>query len=419
MFGRHDLIQDAPIGRISLLTCRNALMYFNPETQARVLERLSFAMAEPGVLVLGARRDAAHPQPRLRPARPALPDLPPRGPAPASAACRTPAGAPLLGKVAQAAFVSAAEAQLVLDAEGGLALVNEAAVRAFARRAGRRGPAVPGPRGQLPPRRAARRHRGGRPRPRGRRGQGRRAWAASRPARWYDVQVVPLLDGPERPARRADHLPRRHALPHADRPAGHRAPRARDRVRGAAVLQRGARDDERGAAERCRGARDHQRGAAEHQRGARDDERGAAEHQRGAADPQRRAARAHGRGQPGQRVPREHPHRAARRRRGRRRRARRPGVERARRADVGAARPRGHRLALPQPRHRPAGRGPARRAAAGAVRRVEHLDLRVASVNRFGRKVQCAIGISPLRSYLGAITGAIVLMEENDGEPAA
>ena len=49
----------------------------------------------------------------------------------------------------------------------------------------------------------------------------------------------------------------------------------------------------------------------------------------------------------------------------------------------------------------------------------EHLDLRVASVNRFGRKVQCAIGISPLRSYLGAVTGAIVLMEENDGEPAA
>ena len=35
IFGRHDLIQDAPISRIDLLICRNTLMYFNTETQAR------------------------------------------------------------------------------------------------------------------------------------------------------------------------------------------------------------------------------------------------------------------------------------------------------------------------------------------------------------------------------------------------
>jgi two-component system, chemotaxis family, CheB/CheR fusion protein len=29
IFGRHDLIQDAPISRIDLLVCRNTLMYFN------------------------------------------------------------------------------------------------------------------------------------------------------------------------------------------------------------------------------------------------------------------------------------------------------------------------------------------------------------------------------------------------------
>jgi two-component system CheB/CheR fusion protein len=37
IFGRHDLINDAPISRIDLLTCRNTLMYLNGETQARVL----------------------------------------------------------------------------------------------------------------------------------------------------------------------------------------------------------------------------------------------------------------------------------------------------------------------------------------------------------------------------------------------
>ena len=35
IFGRHDLVQDAPISRIDLLACRNTLMYFNSETQAR------------------------------------------------------------------------------------------------------------------------------------------------------------------------------------------------------------------------------------------------------------------------------------------------------------------------------------------------------------------------------------------------
>ena len=44
IFGRHNLIQDAPISRIDLLSCRNTLMYLNTETQARILERLHFAL---------------------------------------------------------------------------------------------------------------------------------------------------------------------------------------------------------------------------------------------------------------------------------------------------------------------------------------------------------------------------------------
>jgi two-component system CheB/CheR fusion protein len=53
IFGRHDLIQDAPISRIDLLVCRNTLMYLNSETQANVLARFSFALREGGYLLLG------------------------------------------------------------------------------------------------------------------------------------------------------------------------------------------------------------------------------------------------------------------------------------------------------------------------------------------------------------------------------
>ena len=53
IFGRNDLLQDAPISRIDLLACRNALMYFNAETQARIVTRLGFALKPQGVLFLG------------------------------------------------------------------------------------------------------------------------------------------------------------------------------------------------------------------------------------------------------------------------------------------------------------------------------------------------------------------------------
>ena len=44
IFGRHDLVQDAPISRLDLLVCRNALMYLNAETQARALSKFHFAI---------------------------------------------------------------------------------------------------------------------------------------------------------------------------------------------------------------------------------------------------------------------------------------------------------------------------------------------------------------------------------------
>jgi two-component system, chemotaxis family, CheB/CheR fusion protein len=53
IFGRHNLMQDAPISRVDLLSCRNTLMYFNAETQSRILTRFHFALNDGGVLLLG------------------------------------------------------------------------------------------------------------------------------------------------------------------------------------------------------------------------------------------------------------------------------------------------------------------------------------------------------------------------------
>ncbi|WNZ27225.1 PAS domain-containing protein [Leptolyngbya sp. NK1-12] len=53
IFGRHDLIQDPPISKIDLLVCRNTLMYFNAETQSRILARFHFALRDGGFIFLG------------------------------------------------------------------------------------------------------------------------------------------------------------------------------------------------------------------------------------------------------------------------------------------------------------------------------------------------------------------------------
>ncbi len=53
IFGRHDLVQDAAISRLDLLVCRNTLMYFNSETQAKILARFHFALRPSGYLLLG------------------------------------------------------------------------------------------------------------------------------------------------------------------------------------------------------------------------------------------------------------------------------------------------------------------------------------------------------------------------------
>ena len=53
IFGRHNLVSDAPISQLDALICRNTMMYFNRELQTRVLARFHFALKEEGLLFLG------------------------------------------------------------------------------------------------------------------------------------------------------------------------------------------------------------------------------------------------------------------------------------------------------------------------------------------------------------------------------
>ena len=104
IFGRNDLVQDAPISRIDLLVCRNTLMYFNAETQARILAASTSRSTTTGFLFLGKSEmlithadlfaphgpQAAHlPQgPARRRARPRSPSSPMAPSAPPDGGCR-------------------------------------------------------------------------------------------------------------------------------------------------------------------------------------------------------------------------------------------------------------------------------------------------------------------------------------------
>ena len=139
IFGRNDLVQDAPISRIDMLTCRNTLMYFNAETQARILSRFHFALVEGGTLFLGKaemllshtsmflptdlKRRIFRKVPRLMtPNGAALadpPPIPPRG--------------PLVGldQLRNAALLTSPVAQIVVTADGLVALTNRQATTLF------------------------------------------------------------------------------------------------------------------------------------------------------------------------------------------------------------------------------------------------------------------------------------------------
>ena len=53
IFARHNLVADPPFTRMDLVSCRNALIYFQPLAQERALQRLQYALKAGGHLFMG------------------------------------------------------------------------------------------------------------------------------------------------------------------------------------------------------------------------------------------------------------------------------------------------------------------------------------------------------------------------------
>jgi two-component system CheB/CheR fusion protein len=139
IFGRHNLLYDAPISRIDLLLCRNTLMYFNADSQARILSSLHFALADAGVLFLGKAEMLFTHSALFTPL-----DLKrrlftkvtqvyprPRSTAALNALRRTEERADRIdvGHIRAAAFETSPVPQLAIDVKGCLAVANEQARR--------------------------------------------------------------------------------------------------------------------------------------------------------------------------------------------------------------------------------------------------------------------------------------------------
>jgi two-component system CheB/CheR fusion protein len=134
IFGRHDLLQDAPISRVVLLSCRNALMYFTPETQTRVLERFAFALHEHGLMLLGKAEMLLTQSQLFTPISLQHRIFRARRRTPAARLAALAVGGDhtvtsSVSRAAEAAFVAAPAAQVVLDGHGIVTLLNERAQR--------------------------------------------------------------------------------------------------------------------------------------------------------------------------------------------------------------------------------------------------------------------------------------------------
>jgi two-component system CheB/CheR fusion protein len=138
IFGRNDLVQDAPISRIDLLTCRNTLMYFNAETQASILGRFHFSLNNGGYLYLGKSEMLITHADLFKPvdlkrrvfakvARPTLRDRLLFTAHPDHVAALDGAG----GDVRESALDASPVAQLAVDADGIVVLANQLARTTF------------------------------------------------------------------------------------------------------------------------------------------------------------------------------------------------------------------------------------------------------------------------------------------------
>jgi two-component system CheB/CheR fusion protein len=134
IFGRNDLVTDAPISHVDVLACRNTLMYFNAAVQSEILQRMNFALRPDGVLFLGRAEMLLSHSALFRPLevkrrffKKAVADLPDRRPTLLTTPPHEVAEQRELARLRDAAFMSAAAAQIVLDQDGELAFCNSRA----------------------------------------------------------------------------------------------------------------------------------------------------------------------------------------------------------------------------------------------------------------------------------------------------
>jgi two-component system CheB/CheR fusion protein len=139
IFGRNDLVSDAPISKIDLLVCRNTLMYFDTQTQTRVLNRFHFALRNDGYLFLGNAETLSTHVNSFEPvdlkrrifSKVAVGGLPLRLDPPRLAANGGSGVAFERELVSAAAFEKAPLAQFVVSGLGNLVLANERARQLF------------------------------------------------------------------------------------------------------------------------------------------------------------------------------------------------------------------------------------------------------------------------------------------------
>ena len=139
VFGRHDLINDAPISRVDLLLCRNTIMYFNADTQEKILNRFHFALNDGGYLMLGTAETVLSSNSLFVPistkqhifAKVTGTRIRQRGFMVTSQRGAVLPQNEIHTKVREAAFEAAPVAQIVIDEKANLAGANESARKAF------------------------------------------------------------------------------------------------------------------------------------------------------------------------------------------------------------------------------------------------------------------------------------------------
>ena len=127
IFGRHDLVSDAPISRVDLIVCRNTLMYFNAEAQGKIYNGFHFALTPAGYLFLGksemllTRTDIFQP---VDVKRRIFSRVPRGGEVEQAPPGKAPIAAEMFERLRLAAFESALIAHVVLDKSGVLVAAN-------------------------------------------------------------------------------------------------------------------------------------------------------------------------------------------------------------------------------------------------------------------------------------------------------